>query len=183
MSLTALLTAIALVFSQTAETPAEPQAPLEKLYDQLSAAESAAAANRLASQIRLVWTDSGSDTVNLLMDRAEAAMEADDADRAARHLDDALSLEPDFAEAWNRRAMLYLADGEAAQALEAVNKALIADPKHFGALVGLGTILERLNRNEAAYEAYGEALEIHPFHEEATTRRERLAPLVEGRAL
>lgn len=188
MNLTALITAAVLIFSQgageTAPDAAQaPKAPLEQLYAQLAAAETQAEADRLTSRIALVWTDSGSDTVNLLMNRAEQATEEDDAERAARRLDDALALEPDFAEAWNRRAMLYLADSEPGPALEAINKALVADPKHFTALVGLGNILERMNRSQAAYEAYGEALKINPFLEDAQKRHDALAPLIEGQAL
>jgi len=182
MAFAPLLAALALAL-QAPAGPADPEATLDQLYDQLAAAEGAGEAERIAGQIALVWTDSGSATVNLLLDRAEQALEAGEPDRAARRLDDALELEPGFAEGWTRRAMVHLAQEEPAAALEAVNRALIADPRHYQALLGLGTVLERMDRPRAAYEAYGEALAVHPYLEEAEDRRARLRPLIEGRAL
>ncbi len=179
MTFTALIAVLTLLQA----APADPPAQIDKLYAELAETETPAQAANVASRIELVWADSGSDTVNLLLKRAEQAMAEQDRERAAQHLDTALKLVPDFAEGWNRRAMLYLAESEPGRALEAINRALTVDPRHFQALYGLGMILERMNNNEAAYEAFSEALKVNPHFEEAQTQRDRLAPLIEGRSL
>jgi len=180
MTLTAFLLSTALTLSGAQDADG---ASLDRLYERLATAETAQAAASVEDQIRLVWTDSGSDTVNLLLDRAETAITQGDTPRAERHLQDALALEPEFAEAWRRMAELRLIRSETGAALEAINQALIADPRHFRALTMLGSIMERLDRPRAAFEAYEEALRVHPHYEDAKRGRDRLAPRVEGRSL
>ncbi len=167
--------------AQEQEAP-RPEA-LDSLYDELAAAGSEEAAAAVATQIETLWESSGSATADLLMERATAAMAADDQDMAERHLDDALRFAPDYAEGWVRRAQLYSRRDEHSEALAALEKALTADPRHYRALMTLARTLDSMNSAQGAYEAFGEALKVHPFLEEAEQERRRLAPQVEGREL
>src|SRR5262245_49572558 len=84
---------------------------LDALFVQLEGAETDQAAERLEQQIWERWADSGSPTVNILLERAAAAESAGDPDLALRFLDQASDLAPDYAEPWNRRANIaYGAD-------------------------------------------------------------------------
>lgn len=165
------------------ERQAQREAALDRLYGELAAAENAEAAAATAAQIETLWEGSGSATADLLMERATQAMIAEDPDMAARHLDDALRFAPDYAEGWVRRGQLYARNDEPSEALEALQRALTADPRHYRALLSLANTLDRMESPQGAYEAYGEALKVHPFLDEAQQARERLAPLVEGRGL
>lgn len=156
---------------------------LDRLYDELAATETEAAANVVATQIEALWDASGSATVDLLMDRATLAMGEGDTARAAQHLDDALRFAPDYAQGWVRRAQLYAAEDEYGEAVTALERALTADPKHYRALMALARTLDNMSLPQGAYEAYGEALAVHPYLEEAIEERRRLAPSVEGREL
>jgi Tfp pilus assembly protein PilF len=165
------------------ERLAQREAALDRLYGELAAAENPEAAATTAAQIETLWEGAGSATADLLMERATQAMIAEDPEMAARHLDDALRFAPDYAEGWVRRGQLYSRNGEHSEALEALERALTADPRHYRALLSLANTLDRMESARGAYEAYGEALKAHPFLEEAQQARERLAPLVEGRGL
>ena len=139
---------------------------------------------RLQSEIWRMWSDSGSPSMNLLLDRAEKALkEQDDPELALRFLDDLVRLAPDFAEGWNKRATVYFRLGEYGRAVADIERTLALEPRHFGALGGLGMILERLGDEKGAYTAYMRALEIHPNLPGAAKAVERLRPEVEGREL
>lgn len=164
-------------------SPEERRNALEELYDELAAAPDEASATVVATQIEALWESSGSATADLLTERATQAMLAEDPEMAARHLDDALRFAPGFAEGWVRRAQLHSANDEHSEALTALENALVADPRHYRALLTLAQTLEGMDSPVGAYEAYGEALKVHPFLPEAKEERERLAPEVEGREL
>lgn len=138
---------------------------------------------RLQAEIRRLWSDSGSPSMDLLIGRAEQALEAGEPEVALRFLDDLVRLAPDFAEGWNRRATVYFMLGEYGRSVSDIERTLALEPRHFGALSGLAVILERLGDKEGAYQAYSEALAVHPNLPGAAEAVERLAPEVEGREL
>ncbi len=131
-----------------------------------------------------MWSDSGSPSMNLLLRRAEKALEEqDDPELALRFLDDLVRLAPDFAEGWNKRATVYFMLGDYGRAVADIERTLALEPRHFGALGGLGMILERLGDDKGAYTAYTQALEVHPNLPGAAKAVDRLRPEVEGREL
>jgi tetratricopeptide (TPR) repeat protein len=165
------------------EQVARQREALPVLYDELAAAPDEETAATVAAQIETLWEASGSATADLLSQRATDAMTMDDPEMAARHLDDALRFAPNYAEGWVRRAQLYTLNDEHSEALAALEKALIADPRHFRALLSLAQTLDSMESPEGAYEAYGEVLKVYPHLVEAQEARARLAPVVEGREL
>ncbi len=74
---------------------------------------------------------------------------------------------PDYAEAYNRRAVLAFDANDRAAAISDIEDALKREPRHFGALAGLGMIYESIGQKRAAYEAYKAALAIDPFLDRA----------------
>lgn len=158
---------------------ADPQ--LDALFEQLEAAEDAQAAAPIEHAIWAQWADSGSPTVNILLERATAAENAGDAELAERFLDQASDLAPDYAETWNRRANLYYSTDDYPGAIAAIQETLKREPRHFGALAGLGLIREELGQHRAALEAFRAALAIHPHYEVALQGVRRLEPRVDGR--
>ncbi len=162
-----------------AGVPADPE--LDALFTQLGAATDDSGAQTLESQIWAHWADSGSPTVNVLLERATAAENAGDSELAVRFLDQASDLAPDYAEPWNRRASLAYKAEDYRGAISAIQETLKREPRHFGALAGLGLIYEELGQDRAALEAFRAALAIHPHYESARRGAARLEPRVDGR--
>ena len=90
---------------------------------------------------------------------------------------------PDFAEGWNALATAYFQAGEYGPSVEDIGKTLTLNPRHFGALSGLGMILEELGDSEGALAAYKAALAIHPQLETVKASVERLEADAAGQEL
>jgi tetratricopeptide (TPR) repeat protein len=160
-------------------TRADPE--LDSLFVQLEQAPDAETAAPIEQQIWQRWSDSGSPTVNVLLERAAAAESDGDPELAERFLDQASDLAPEYAEPWNRRANLAYRGEDFPGAIAAIQETLKREPRHFGALTGLGLIYEELGQHRAALEAYRAALAIHPNYETAAQGVRRLEPRVDGR--
>jgi tetratricopeptide (TPR) repeat protein len=107
-------------------------------------------------------------------------MNAQDLATARSHLDTLVALEPDFAEAWNKRATVYFYQGEYERSLADISRVLALEPRHFGALNGLGMIFERTGRKAEALEAFRNALAIHPQMPAIQQRVDMLSRELEG---
>jgi tetratricopeptide (TPR) repeat protein len=95
--------------------------------------------------------------------RAQMMLEAGNTDEAELLLTDLIEHQPDFAEAWNRRAVLYYAKGHYRQAIRDCERVLQLNPVHFGALHGLGLCHMALGNYRSAIRAFRKALEIQPY--------------------
>ena len=135
------------------------------------------------NEIWAQWSQSGSPAMDLLLMRAENAMENGQFELALRFLDDLVRLAPDFAEGWNKRATVYFLLEEYGRSVADIARTLALEQRHFGALSGLGMILERLGDKKGAMRAYRRGLEVHPNLPGAAAGVERLAPDVDGREL
>src|SRR5262249_36001385 len=154
---------------------------LDSLFVQLEQAPDADAAQPIEQQIWQRWADSGSPTVNVLLERAAAAENDGDAELATRFLDQARDLAPQYAEPLNKRANLAYRSEDFAGAIAAIQETLKREPRHFAALTALGIIYEELNQPRAALDAYRAALVIHPNYDVAQQGVRRLEPRVDGR--
>lgn len=155
-------------------------AALDALFAELERADAPSAAG-IEAQIWSRWSDSGSPTVNILLERANAAETAGDSEQALRFLDQAGELAPEFAEVWNRRANLAYNSEDYAGAVAAIQETLKRQPRHFAALAALGLIYEELGQEKAALDAFRAALAVHPHYQAALQGVERLEPRVDGR--
>lgn len=154
---------------------------LDRLFLELGQAEDVTTAQGIEERVWRRWADSGSPTVNVLLERAAAAETAGDAEMAERFLDQASALAPDFAEPWNRRASLAYRSDDYAGAIAALQETLKREPRHFGALAVLGLIYEELGQDRRALAAFRAALVIHPYHQPSLDGVRRIEPRVEGR--
>jgi tetratricopeptide (TPR) repeat protein len=155
----------------------------QDLLDKLTASSDGAVAASLEEEVYSAWLVSGSPTVDILMKRATDAQESEDLELARDMYDRALMIRPEYAEAWNRRALLFFNDGKYDEAIADLETTLQYEPRHFGAWIGLAMIFESMDYPDAALKAYRKALMIHPFAEAAKQGEKRLIPIVEGRAL
>lgn len=143
----------------------------------------AAEAARLAREIQERWTHSGSATIDLLLQRGLRAMEAEDYPRAVAHLTALTDHAPEFAEGWNQRATAFFLMDRYGPAIADIEQVLILEPRHFGALAGLGIMLEQLGDEEGALDALRAAQAVHPAEENVNAAVERLEQMTGGRTL
>jgi len=148
---------------------------LDELFDKLKKAQDPRYAKTLADGIWSHWFRSGSATVDLMMGWANEAYEEEKYNVALDFLDQVTIRAPDFAEGWNRRATLHYSMDNFAKSMTDIQKALALEPRHFGALAGMATILERTGKKEAALKAWMRALEVYPAMESAQSAVIRLS--------
>jgi len=154
---------------------------LDFLFGALKAAPDEASAKHVEARIRAIWLQTPSDTTALLMTRAKAAMDAQQTDVALKLLDAVIKLRPDYVEGWNRRATLYYLKNDYAHSLRDIEQVLIREPRHFGALAGLGMIMQDLGDDKRALDAFRRALAINPHLEKVPDLVKSLTEKVEGR--
>jgi tetratricopeptide (TPR) repeat protein len=154
---------------------------LDTLFDALKIAPDDDSARVIEEHIWAVWVVSGSDTCNLLMGRVKAAADDKDYDLAVKLLDAVIELNPDYVEAWNRRATVYYLEKDYGHALADIREVLSREPRHFGALAGLGVILQELGDDKHALDAYRRALAINPHLEHIPDVVKSLTEKVDGR--
>jgi len=156
---------------------------IDFLFQALKAAPDDETARLIEGRIWALWLVSGSVTTDLLMSRARTAIEQNDSDLAIQILDAIIELKPDYAEAWNRRATLYFEKHDYGRAMGDIAQVLAREPRHFGALTGLGMILEDIGDNKRALEAFRRALEVDPRLERVPEIVKSLTEKVEGRGI
>lgn len=165
------------------EAPAarSPAATLDRLFERLAVAKTPDEAKGIANLIQRRWARSGSDTADLLMSRAQEAMKAREWPLAIELLDRVITLQPDWAEGWNQRANALLLQGDPIRSMLDIGEALRREPRHFGAMMGLGTILRQQGDDKRAMVAYRRALEVYPLLEPVKDAVESLKIEVDGR--
>ena len=129
------------------------------------------------------WSRSGSPAMDLLLKRGQTALAAGDAQAAIGHLTALTDQAPDFAEGWNALATAYFYVGLYGPSLDSIRHTLALNPRHFGALAGLGFILDDLGYEAEALEAFQAVEAIHPHRPEVREAVERLEKSVEGERL
>lgn len=135
---------------------------------------------QVEGQIWDAWSRSGSDSIDLLLKRGESALEKGDLEAAIAHFTAVIDHAPEFAEGYNGRSRAYYEAGRFGPAVADIGKVLTLNPRHFGALTGLGSILEQIGKPQDALEAYRQVLTIHPHVEDVKTAVERLEVETQG---
>ena len=153
---------------------------LDNLFVLLRDANNKITASQMERKIWAIWRQAPNDTAFQIMRRAQTAMDKRDFKSSIRLLDKLVAHAPKFAEAWNQRAIaLYLvADYDAS--LRDINQTLALEPRHFGALSGLGLINLALGREYEALKVFEAALGIHPYLSGADTHIQELRDKLKG---
>ncbi len=135
---------------------------LDELFAELPEHADSPPGQRIEAEILKRFNRSGSDTADLLMSWASSAIEAKNYPHALDILDQAVLVKPDFAEAWNKRATVYFLTDDYSASIADIRQTLALEPRHFGALAGLGMIFQAMDRKHDAIEVFERALEINP---------------------
>ncbi len=154
---------------------------LDFLFGALKVAPDADAAKAIEQRIWALWLVSNSDTANLMMTRVKTAVDGQDLDLAIRLLNAIIEIKPDYVEAWNRRATLYYMRKDYTRSMQDIRQVLAREPRHFGALTGLGLILQEVGDDKHALEVYRRALAVNPFLARIPDIVKTLTEKVEGK--
>lgn len=157
-------------------------AELEALFEGLRSAD-AAAAQQIEQRIYEIWSQSGSPSMDLLLERGREALNEGDTKLAIEHFTALVDHAPDFAEGYNGRATAYFQNGQFGPSLDDIRRTLALNPRHFGAMSGLALILEELDRPEDSLAAWREVQRINPSREGLDAVIDRLERQVEGESL
>lgn len=132
------------------------------------------------NQIRSVLRETGSESLNFLLERGYAALAHGDFEVAVEHFTALTDHAPDFAEGFNGRATTYFNLGLYGPSVSDIAIVLSLEPRHFGALIGLARILEDSEKPKQALEVYRQVALIHPNQPQVAKAIERLDAMVGG---
>jgi len=155
------------------------QARLDSLFEALSDPDEPGW-EQIEEAIWEEWSETGSPTLDLLLQRGREAMSAGETTAAIEHFTALIETAPDFAEGYDARATAYFEAGLYGPALADIVQALSLEPRHFGALAGLGVILEDTGDTAHALEAFRAAHAIHPHRSDLREAVERLEAELQG---
>lgn len=149
---------------------------LDSLFEKLLTSETMSSADKITGQIWRIWiNDAGSDLNRSIMERGVALMSRGKLGEADELFSELIIKAPEYVEAWNKRATVRFMMGQLDMSLKDVNIVLSKEPKHFGAVSGLGLILIHGGDLEGALQAYKRVLQINPFSRDAL----HLVPMLE----
>jgi tetratricopeptide (TPR) repeat protein len=154
---------------------------LDRLFEALKVAPDDESAKYVENRIWAMWIATDSDTTTLLMTRVKAAVDAKDLDLGIKLLTAIIDIKPDYLEAWNRRATIYYMKKDFDDSLADIHEVLKREPRHFGALSGLGMIMQEVGDDKHALDAFRRALAVHPHLEHIPDLVKQLTDKVEGR--
>jgi tetratricopeptide (TPR) repeat protein len=156
---------------------------LDRLYDQLRTAKTPQQAEPFVRQVEASWHQQGGAAAALLTNRAMTFASRGKFDEALVLMDQAVLLQPQFAEAWQRRARLHLQKSRNQRAMLDIREALRSEPRHYQAWATLGRLLEDADQPVQALGAYRRALGLNPHLDAIRERADKLASQVRGLSL
>ncbi|MBC6440076.1 MAG: tetratricopeptide repeat protein [Rhodospirillales bacterium] len=180
MMLAAMGLFTALTMSVSPALAAQDDPRLDGLFAQLHATSDPAQSQLLQSYIWAIWVEAYDEELNALMTGGTRAMQVGDLQLAIGYFSQLIDVAPDFAEAWNKRATVYYMIGRYDESIADCMKALELEPRHFGALSGLGLIYSARDEPEQALYWFREALAQNPHMEQIVQRVEELSRELEG---
>jgi tetratricopeptide (TPR) repeat protein len=187
--LTGLLLSGGLAPAAWADTPAvtsattTQKARLDKLFVDLKRERNDKVAERIAGNIWQEWSDSGSATINLMMQWSQKAIEAQKFDVALDFLDQVVTLDPTYAEGWNRRATVHFMMKSYGKSMADIEQTLQLEPRHFGALSGMAQIMADTGHKKSALEAWQRVLAIYPMMRSAQGQVSTLSEELAGEGI
>lgn len=154
---------------------ADQNAPeLPGLFDELKSAEDSQTATRIEAQIWQHWLTAPDEASNLLSTQLGRAMQGGQLELALVLANQLVDSNEKYAEAWNRRATIHYLMGSDDLSVADIRETLVLEPRHFGAISGLGLIFLRQGDPNAALGAFEQVLNISPASANAQRSAERV---------
>tara|TARA_R110002110_G_scaffold15846_2_gene70022 strand:- start:225 stop:854 length:630 start_codon:yes stop_codon:yes gene_type:complete len=169
---------------QTQEQNKPPRAAmLDQLFSQLAKSGNAEEGKKYETAIEQLWLQSGSPSIDILMQRGLDAFNEKNYDRAFYYFNEVVVLDPAYSEGWHKRATVYYVQDNFSRALADLEHVLRIEPRQFLAMGGLALMLEELGDKKGALEVFRRALEVNPWLDGAAQSEKSLAIDVEGRGI
>ena len=156
---------------------------LTGLFKQLAAIDDAVQGRAIEGQIWEIWLESGRSDIDVLMQQGISAMATRNFDDALLLFDRIVEMAPEFAEGWNKRATVYFLRDELDASVRDVQRTLALEPRHFGALSGMGLIFMQIGDKEGALKAFEDVLNLYPSSESARFHVEHLRAAIGGKLI
>lgn len=147
---------------------------LEELFDRLRTTADPLEAQIIEVQIWQIWIDSGREDINALVVEGSRSMVQGLLKEAIAIFDRVVTALPDFAEGWNKRATAHYLNRDYTASMIDIERTLALEPRHFGAISGMGLIFMARGDEANALRAFEEVLKVHPHAKGAKARVEEL---------
>jgi tetratricopeptide (TPR) repeat protein len=154
---------------------------LDGLFDRLESTADGNEASRIEQEIWQIWMESEDRQVQTWMRQGLAAMSVRRLDLALERFDRMVEHAPGFAEGWNKRATVHYLLNDFSASVYDIQRTLGLEPRHFGALSGLGMIYDALAEPAAAIRSYEAALALNPHLQQTRRRIDELHRELDGR--
>ena len=156
---------------------------LDGLFEALRDAGAEETASDIEQEIWLIWLESGRSDVDTLMASGIQAMQRRALGQALSLFDRVVEMAPEYAEGWNKRATVHYLRDDLAESVYDIRRTLVLEPRHFGALSGMGLILAERKDKQGAIRAFEEVLRINPNSPSARASIEELRAKLRDEAL
>ena len=149
-------------------------ARLENLFDILSKTESNIQINEVTSSIWDIWHETNDPSIEADFYRGLESMRTGDLIMSVAFFTRVIDKNPNFAEGWNKRATVYYMLGKFDASMMDIHETLKLEPRHFGAMDGMGLIFIHLEQFDKAIDIYDQMLKIFPNNSSTKQKKEML---------
>jgi len=150
---------------------------LNYLFDKLTITEDQQEINKLINKIWKIWYEIDDPKITRDFETGVQMMNLGFYSRAIDYFNKVIISKPKFAEAWNKRATAYFMMGNYDLSMQDISQTLQLEPRHFGALDGMGLIFMHLNKPEKVIDIYDKMLEIFPNSIDTKMKKQKILSL------
>ena len=169
-----LIVSISLLFASNIAFADQNDPRLNNLFKKLNETENQDEIRDLISDIWNIWYEVDDPKVIEYFEKGIQAMNLRNYPLAIRFFNNLIEEDPNFAEGWNKRATVHFMMGNFDQSMQDIIKTLELEPRHFGALDGMGLIFIHQGQFKQAIDVYDKMLEIFPFSVKTMDKKERI---------
>tara|TARA_B100000530_G_scaffold305059_1_gene228336 strand:- start:577 stop:1188 length:612 start_codon:yes stop_codon:yes gene_type:complete len=174
-----LLSIIIFLFLSTTSAKSDQNDPrLNNLFKKLNETENQEEISDLIKNIWDIWYEVDDPKVIEYFEKGIQAMRIRNYPLAVRFFNNLIEKDPNFAEAWNKRATVYFMMGDFDKSMQDIIKTLELEPRHFGALDGMGLIFIHQGQYQQAIDVYDKMLEIFPFSIKTMEKKESIKSII-----
>ena len=173
-----LIVSISLLFASKIALADQNDPRLSNLFKKLNETENQDEIRDLISDIWNIWYEVDDPKVIEYFEKGIQAMNLRNYPLAIRFFNNLIEEDPNFAEGWNKRATVHFMMGNFDQSMQDIIKTLELEPRHFGALDGMGLIFIHQGQFQQAIDVYDKMLEIFPFSVKTMDKKERIQSFI-----
>ncbi len=173
-----LIISISLLFVSKIALADQNDPRLNNLFKKLNETENQDEIRNLISDIWNIWYEVDDPKVIEYFEKGIQAMNLRNYPLAIKYFNNLIEEDPNFAEGWNKRATVHFMMGNFDQSMQDIIKTLELEPRHFGALDGMGLIFIHQGQFQQAIDVYDKMLEIFPFSVKTMDKKERIQSFI-----